>query len=118
MSSARRNMRRLIKVVRLDRNRAQPPPESSEGSKREAYVRRNEAHAVAIDQAEDLWQAGNKDSAFNVLRQARLQYGASAGLQFDYGRRAYEQGNVWAAREALHDAVELDPTHLDALNFS
>jgi len=119
MSGSRRNMRRLMKIIGRERTDAQGHHLRShtQSEAADTAVRNAEAHAVAIDQAEDLWQAGHKVSAFNVLRQARLQHGPSAALQYDYGRRAYEQGNAWAAREALHDAVELDPTHLDALEL-
>lgn len=72
---------------------------------------------VAVEDARQLWETGHKVSAFNVLRQARLNNGPSAVLQFEYGQWALSQGNEWAAREALHDAVELAPTHLDALEL-
>lgn len=74
-------------------------------------------HKIAIEQANELWETGNDTKAFNLLRQARLHHGASAELQYMYGLKAYEQGNLWAAREALHDTVELDATHLDALEL-
>ncbi|WP_181009834.1 glycosyltransferase family 4 protein [Ornithinimicrobium sufpigmenti] len=52
-----------------------------------------------------------------MLRRARLEHGPDSWLCFAYGTRAMQLGQGWAAREALHDAVDLDPTNLDALEF-
>lgn len=76
-----------------------------------------EAHQITLFQVADLWEQDEKRSAFELMRRARLEFGLSADLQFEYGKRALEEGHSWAAREALHDAVELDNTHLDALEL-
>lgn len=67
-----------------------------------------------IDRADELWQRGESEVAFQTLRRARLKYGSTADLQFSYGKKAYEKGQYWAAREALQDAIEVDPSHVDA----
>lgn len=76
-----------------------------------------QGHELALRQATYFWEQGDKRKAFDILRQARLQFGVSANLQYEYGRRALDEGHVWAAREALHDTVEMDVTHLDALEL-
>lgn len=83
----------------------------------EKQLRNETERNVAVEEARNLWETGHKVSAFNILRQARLNNGPSSVLQFEYGQWALSQGNDWAAREALHDAVELDPTNLDALEL-
>lgn len=76
-----------------------------------------EQRAAARDRSTALWNEGRKDEAVEVLRQARLTYGPDTWMCFAYGTRAMQLGQGWAAREALHDAVDLDPTNLDALEF-
>src|SRR5690625_2656343 len=72
---------------------------------------------TAVEQAIELWEQGQENKAVELMRRARLEYGPSSKLQFEYGRRALMLGQTWAAREALHDVVELDPIHLDALEL-
>ncbi|MDN5838457.1 MAG: glycosyltransferase family 4 protein [Yaniella sp.] len=121
MSAARRRMKRFLNVVGLDKTETQAGLEGP-GSSAGELVERTAAHIdalrnEALTEAENLWSNGHKISAFNTLREARLEYGPSAALQFEYGRKALEQGHDWAAREALHDAVQLDPTLIDALEL-
>lgn len=119
MSAGRRNVQKLMGLVGFEKTMSQRASRDTgmrpEAAAAERVRLDEESRVVAIDQAEALWETGHEISAFNVLRKARLQHGPSAALQYEYGRKALEQGNTWAAREALHDAVELDPTHLDAL---
>src|SRR5690625_3454053 len=113
MSVERPRVSRLLGLVGLNRagDNLEPPNPTSDLLETEAN------QAIAVEQATELWDTGHRISAFNVLRQARLAYGPSAELQYLYGSWAFAQGNTWAAREAFHDAVELDPTHLDALEM-
>jgi len=113
MSVERPRVSRLLGLVGL--NRTGEKQDSKNPAIDLLEIEKNQA--VAVEQATELWEAGHRISAFNVLRQARLAYGPNARLQYLYGSWAFVQGNTWAAREAFHDAVELDPTHLDALEM-
>lgn len=119
MTSGRRRVQALRNIVGFDSNsgdkNASTQSESVQPKRAETPPRAAAAHAAAIENANNSWQFGDKAKAFDILRRARLQYGPSAALQFDYAQKALRQGESWAAREALHDAVDLDPTHLDAL---
>src|SRR5699024_10396778 len=121
MSTGRRNVQKLMDLISFKKTMSQRASREAQAQVEAAAAEEarlaEESRVVAIDQAEALWKAGHKVSAFSVLRQARLQHGPSAALQYEYGQKALEQGNDWAAREALHDAVDLDPTHLDALEL-
>lgn len=121
MSGARRRLQRLLQSVNMYGADASTTSRSFE---RETSMDNNASshsserfRSIALEQAEELWGEGHKVSAFNLMRKARLEHGPSAALQFEYGKKALEQGHTWAAREALHDAVELDATHLDALEL-
>lgn len=76
-----------------------------------------EQRAAARARSTALWNEGRKTESLEVLRQARLTYGPDAWMCFAYGTRAMQLGQGWAAREALHDAIDLDPTNMDALEF-
>ncbi|MFK5690570.1 glycosyltransferase family 4 protein [Ornithinimicrobium sp. LYQ92] len=76
-----------------------------------------EARKAARDEATSLWEQGRKVDSLERLRRARVEHGADSWMCFAYGTRAMAMGQGWAAREALHDAVDLDPTNLDALEF-
>ncbi|MGD8149457.1 glycosyltransferase [Ornithinimicrobium sp. Y1694] len=71
----------------------------------------------ARHEATALWNEGKRAESLERLRRARVEHGPDAWLCFAYGTRAMQLGQGWAAREALHDAVDLDPTNLDALEF-
>lgn len=113
MSVERPRVSRLLDLIGL--NRTGDNQESQNPASHLLETERNQA--IAVEQATELWNAGHRISAFNVLRRMRLAYGPNAELQYLYGSWAFVQGNTWAAREAFHDAVELDPTHLDALEM-
>lgn len=113
MSVERPRVSRLLDLIGL--NRTGGNPDSQDAANDLLETEKNQE--IAVEHASELWEAGHRISAFNVLRQARLAYGANAELQYLYGSWAFVQGNTWAAREAFHDAVELDPTHLDALEM-
>lgn len=113
MNVERPRVSRLLDLVGLNRTDNDQDSQDPAIGLREAVEKRS----VAVEQATELWNAGHRISAFNVLRETRLAFGSSAELQYLYGSWALSQGNTWAAREAFHDAVELDPTHLDALEM-
>src|SRR5699024_7992172 len=121
MSAGRRNVQKLMDLLGFEKTMSQKVSREArvqvEVAAAEEARLAEEARAVAIDQAETLWEEGHKATALDLLRKARLQHGPNAALQYEYGRKAFIQKNTWAAREALHDAVELDPTHLDALEL-
>lgn len=91
--------------------------EVSEAVDEENLEHGREAQRIALQNVAQLWDQGETDSAFDLMRRLRLENGPSPAIQFEYGRRALEHGHTWAGREALHDAVELDPMHLDALEL-
>ncbi|OLT41903.1 hypothetical protein BJF86_02545 [Serinicoccus sp. CNJ-927] len=72
---------------------------------------------AARAEATALWEAGRKEESLEVLRRARVELGGDSWTAFAYGTRALALGHGWAAREALHDAVDYDPSNLDALEF-
>lgn len=113
MSVERPRVSRLLDLIGL--NRTGGNHDSQDAANDLLETEKNQA--IAVEHASQLWEAGHRISAFNVLRQARLVYGPNAELQYLYGSWAFIQGNTWAAREAFHDAVELDPSHLDALEM-
>ncbi len=73
------------------------------------------AHTQARARASQLWGEGLKEESLEVLRRARLDHGADSWSCFAYGTRLIQANRGWAGRQALHDAVDLDPTNLDAL---
>lgn len=73
------------------------------------------ARAQARARATELWGEGLKEESLEVLRRARLDYGPDSWSCFAYGTRLIQIKRGWAGRQALHDAVDLDPTNLDAL---
>ncbi|MGO1183578.1 MAG: hypothetical protein ACTHZ5_12770 [Micrococcaceae bacterium] len=75
------------------------------------------ARSVALDEAIHLWGVGHRLSSLELLRRTRATLGNDARVSCEYGAQAFLQGHVWAAREALHDAVDADPAHLDALEL-
>ncbi|WP_299449780.1 glycosyltransferase family 4 protein [uncultured Serinicoccus sp.] len=72
---------------------------------------------AARAEATALWEAGRKEESLEMLRRARVELGGDSWTSFAYGTRALALGHGWAAREALHDAVDHDPSNLDALEF-
>src|SRR5690625_5925891 len=109
MSVERPRVSRLLGLVGL--NRTGEKQDSKNPAIDLLEIEKNQA--VAVEQATELWEAGHRISAFNVLRQARLAYGPNARLQYLYGSWAFVQGNTWAARDAFHYAVELYITRFD-----
>lgn len=75
------------------------------------------ARGDALDEAVHLWVVGHRVSSLELLRGTRATLGNDARVSCEYGAQAFLQGHVWAAREALHDAVDADPAHLDALEL-
>lgn len=75
------------------------------------------AETDAIEKSSRLWAQEKHYEALSVLRHARFTEGVTADLQVEYGLRALELDQAWAAREAFHDAVDLDVAHLDALEL-
>ncbi|WFP16710.1 hypothetical protein [Citricoccus muralis] len=71
----------------------------------------------ALDEAAHLWDSGRRLSSLELLRSTRATLGNDAEILCEYGAQAFLQGHVWAAREALHDAVDADPAHLDVLEL-
>lgn len=67
--------------------------------------------------ANELWAGGRRKEAMDVLRRARLVHGPDSWLCLAQGVKYMEMGLGVPARDALHDAVELDPRNLDALEF-
>lgn len=75
------------------------------------------ARREALAEAVHLWDAGHRVSSLELLRRTRATLGNDADVLCEYGAQAFLQGHVWAAREAFHDAVDADPSHLDALEL-
>lgn len=75
------------------------------------------ARKDALAEATNLWNSGHRKVSLELLRRARNQFGNDSEFSCDYGVRALQEGHTWAARESLHDAVDLDPTNLDALEL-
>ncbi|WBL19796.1 hypothetical protein [Citricoccus sp. NR2] len=75
------------------------------------------ARREALAEATHLWDSGHRVSSLELLRRTRATLGNNASILIEYGAQAFLQGHVWAAREALHDAVDADPAHLDALEL-
>lgn len=121
MRYGRSAVQRLLEFVGMTRPRSQDENElvdNTEPTTDTATVSNiQEAHQITLFEAAGLWDRGEKRSAFELMRRARIEFGLSATLQYEYGRRALEEGYSWAAREALHDAVQLDRTHLAALEL-
>lgn len=121
MRISRKAIKRFFELTRLSSPTEQQAAERQgsedfiQGAQSDSKV--DEGHKLALARAAELWGQGEKRSAFEVMRQARFDYGISADLQLEYGRRAFEEGHYWAAREAFHDAVQLDRTRLDAIEM-
>lgn len=121
MGFSRRAFKRFLESTRLSSPPRQPAVECQDTDELAQNVwsdsKAEEERKRALAQATELWGQGEKRSAFEVMRQARFEHGISTDLQFEYGRRAFEEGHYWAAREAFHDAVQLDCTRLDAIEM-
>lgn len=77
----------------------------------------DKAREEALAEASQLWDAGHKVPSLELLRRTRTTLGQNSQTAYEYGSRAFLEGHTWAAREALHDAVDLDPLNLDALEL-
>lgn len=108
----------MKRVLRRVNALTSPPPAPAPAPEPEpSGPTADELRLEARTEATRLWEAGEKDASLEVLRRARIEHGPDSWLCFAYGTRAMNLGQGWAAREALHDAVDLDPTNLDALEF-
>ncbi len=73
--------------------------------------------AAVRAEATRLWDAGARGQSLEVLRRGRLEHGTDSWLAFAYGTRMLQLGHRLSAHHALRDALDLDPTNLDALEF-
>lgn len=116
-----------LSALRRHRARRAAQPSTSTGRAGIAPVREQDTTSVENDaarrraavraEATRLWDAGARGQSLEVLRRGRLEHGTDSWLAFAYGTRMLQLGHRLSAHHALRDALDLDPTNLDALEF-
>lgn len=73
--------------------------------------------AALTDAARNAWTAGSKNESLDHLRRALLVEPDRADQWFLHGQRSIEVGRPDVAWDSIRSALDLSPTHLDALEM-